>query len=340
MNGVRCALLVMSCVLGAVGCSGTGDGGSEPPTGNGGTVGTGASGGNGAVGGVGGGVTGGGGHVGGTGGATGGEAGTIELRRKSRITVGGSHACVITSERTVQCWGTGDSTIDSAEGDGWDQVWANGSSTCALKLDGTLWCWGPPGLTDPTGTYSWATLNGWDYVCALRSSDGGVECWGNEGTIPTGAPTTSLSSVGCDLTFCCGVEAATGLATCWGSTEGGMRDPTNDSLAILSAGETVVCGLTPTGNVRCWGVEACTARTPTGQFTDVSAGGCVGCALDPAGEVTCWGNSPIPGGIAAGPYIDIATGPGYMCGIRPDGTVACSGGIPNTPTDPIALTAD
>ena len=61
------------------------------------------------------------------------------------------------------------------------QVDAGGVFSCAVKSDAGLACWGSSNTygqaTPPAGSFSEVGSGGF-HTCALRSSDGGVTCWG------------------------------------------------------------------------------------------------------------------------------------------------------------------
>jgi alpha-tubulin suppressor-like RCC1 family protein len=139
------------------------------------------------------------------------------------VSVGMSHACVLLSDNTVKCWGSG------ANGTLWNWTYteshvpvpvqglssANSISTvgdigsCSVISDGTLSCWGdwyvyltqgPTNSTTPV-SLPWISsvlnIQGWlKHLCALLS-DNTVKCWGYNyagqiGTwIGTGRPDTT-----------------------------------------------------------------------------------------------------------------------------------------------------
>jgi alpha-tubulin suppressor-like RCC1 family protein len=134
------------------------------------------------------------------------------------ITAGLSHACALTAEGQVYCWGsdangqlgngavgaaTSPSLVDMAalsEGLTFVQVSAGEQHTCAVASDGSAWCWGnrasgrlgdgsslgsaaSPVAVDvsllPAGT-TWKTLSaGFESTCGLTTNDD-VYCWGND----------------------------------------------------------------------------------------------------------------------------------------------------------------
>jgi alpha-tubulin suppressor-like RCC1 family protein len=116
----------------------------------------------------------------------------------------------------------------------------------------------------------------------------------------------------------CAIDAA-GAAYCWGSQEGGslgngntaagpVTDPTpvigGHTFAKIAMGGGQTCGLTPTGDLLCWGLNVwgtvgdgsfVSTGTPVAiqkgtVFTDVVAGLYSTCALRADGHALCWGD--------------------------------------------------
>jgi alpha-tubulin suppressor-like RCC1 family protein len=67
--------------------------------------------------------------------------------RISKVHAGASHACALTTDGAVWCWGdnrfgqlgAGDTT---SHGNDVAAGYAGGAHTCALKIDASVWCWG------------------------------------------------------------------------------------------------------------------------------------------------------------------------------------------------------
>lgn len=65
---------------------------------------------------------------------------------------------------------------------------------------------------------------GESYNCAIRSSDGGVVCWGYDhfGQV-SGAPSgVSFDSVSAGRNHTCAIRSSDGWAICWGSDTNGQ----------------------------------------------------------------------------------------------------------------------
>ena len=220
-------------------------------------------------------------------------------------------------------------------------------SSCALMTSGGVKCWGyggsgnigdgaytnRPTPVDVTGLQSGvATIaHGWYHVCASLTS-GSVRCWGSNSTGELGCNTTSsggqpvnvvglaggIASVSAGNGQTCGLVAASGGITCWGSNafgqlgDGGgtnvftpMDVPGQTSgVNVVSAGYHHACALNTAGAVQCWGkndwgqlgdgtqVDRLLPTPVVGLSSGVVAltsGQQHTCALTSAGGVKCWG---------------------------------------------------
>jgi len=220
----------------------------------------------------------------------------------------GSHSCLIKSDNDLKCWGDnkfgqlGDNTqIDKSTPtrvDGTANVYTQsavgGSHSCAIKTDGTLWCWGF-GAKGALGNGSIATkltptqvgaLNdytqltaGLGHTCALRL-DGGLWCFGDNlrGELGDGSAATQQNSP---------VQADPGLF-----------------YSQVAAGAHHTCGITTSGNVKCWGDNS------YGQIGNGVA----------SGSITL--PTLVDSGVS---YAQIATGAGHTCGVTTTGALKCWG---------------
>jgi len=168
---------------------------------------------------------------------------------------------------------------------------------------------------------------GSDHSCALRRSNGSVDCWGqnafgelggSSSTTPVNIPTSiDLSSRAYST---CAV-AGDGSVRCWGyndqgqigdGTVGGSRAPTVVSgiagaVVQISVGRSHVCARRNNGSLRCWGSNGSgqlgdgttmSRSAPTTDVTGLSTavarvttGGSVTCAHAASGMGWCWGDN-------------------------------------------------
>ena len=300
----------------------------------------------------------------------------------AEVSAGGLHTCALmdtTGGTQPYCWGDnrfgqlGDGSITnrsqpvpvtdaSVPGD-FVSLAAGGVHTCGLTDAGAAYCWGynlfgqlgDGGATgfafSPTAVVGGHTFTdlaaGWLHTCGLRD-DGTVWCWGRGG------------------------EGQLGADTLFDSTSPVQVADSSQTFTHIEAGAAHTCGLTPAGDVMCWGynssgqvgvgVRDFTIASPTTltfpsavTATDLALGWIFGCALASDGAVYCWGandqlqlgqavpraaRSPILAPIGFTPT-SIEGGGGEACGI--DGTrTICWGGIPSDyileviPTDSVS----
>lgn len=179
--------------------------------------------------------------------------------------------------------------------------------TCALTDDGTAYCWGANAFgqlgdgtrTDrstpvavQTGETFMALAAEGSHTCGLTET-GTAFCWGENRYGQLGTETTE---------------------TCTHPTEGDVQPCSPLPLAVnggrvwdqLAAGSFHTCGLTPQGEMHCWGSnsvgqlgvgdgvnESLTPLPVSGghRFVIMDAGRCHSCGLEENGKVYCWGRN-------------------------------------------------
>ena len=218
-----------------------------------------------------------------------------------QLSAGYTHFCGIKTNGTPVCWGSntyprcdplggycyevgaGQAAPTSAQV---KQVAAGDYHTCGLQPSGYVDCWGLEGdwTTDRSGPFSWITA-GYYHNCAIRASDGTVECWGH-------------SSYG---------EIA--------------QAPAGEKFTKLATGENHVCGITPERDVKCWGGNTWgqAPKLRAGPYTQIGAGDLFTCGLKATGEIDCWGynffgqtNAP------DGTWTTLGVGDAYACASNTD----------------------
>ena len=230
----------------------------------------------------------------------------------SKIRGGGAHACTVTDQGTVWCWGNnqygqlGDGTTSTrlapVEVAGLSNVRhiALGTfHTCAVHHNGLMRCWGDNsdgqlGINDVTIDYSTtprlvqelnasvvAASAGGQHTCA-QTSTGGVKCWGKNsvGRLGDGTNINRLTPVD-----------VVGLSS-------GVSD--------LQVGENHSCVLLESGGVKCWGYNnngQLGDGTKTDRWTPVNVSGLGSgvvalttgtghsCVLVGSETVKCWGSN-------------------------------------------------
>jgi alpha-tubulin suppressor-like RCC1 family protein len=173
-----------------------------------------------------------------------------------------------------------------------------------------------------------SVVNGKTHSCAL-TSDGGVQCWGDNSYGQLGNGT---------------VSAARGVAKIPAAVPG-----LSSGVMAITAGGNHTCALTSDGAVMCWGntTTGLTEPTPTavtglsGKVVAIAAGAFHTCAVTGAGGVQCWGdnangqlgdgtagsnpnNAVSVRGLTSG-VIALAAGQYHSCAVTNAGTVQCWG---------------
>ncbi|MEM7130572.1 MAG: C13 family peptidase [Chloroflexota bacterium] len=229
------------------------------------------------------------------------------------ISAGPSYTCALTSSGSVQCWGYNGSVRGndspptrsltpveiSGLSNGTISIAVGSRHTCVLGSSGGVQCWGENSFGQlGNGSVSFdvyrstpvpvnglssgvtAISAGPSYTCAL-TSNGGVQCWGDNrfGQLGDGSTTSSSTPVAVN-------ELSSGVIA-------------------ISVGEDHSCALDINGGVFCWGdndsgelgngsyIDSTTPVAVNGLSSGVaviSAGGHHTCALTNSG-VLCWGDS-------------------------------------------------
>ena len=227
------------------------------------------------------------------------------------ISVGGPHACGLTTTGAVSCWGwnsggqlgSGDTVSHATPtpvvgGLTFAAISAGNLYTCALASNGTAYCW---------GWNSWPSMgHGW-----LGTGD----------TVNRVAPTPVMGG----LTFAaisaggrhtCALTT-NGAAYCWGFNAAGQLGTGDDvtqtiptpvagglTFKMISAGSLHTCGLTTSGLAYCWGHNfdgqlgtgnPVPQAMPTAvigglRFAAISASDAHTCGLTTSGAAYCWGD--------------------------------------------------
>jgi alpha-tubulin suppressor-like RCC1 family protein len=246
--------------------------------------------------------------------------------------VGSRHACRLSDDGRVLCWGRADAgqlgtggtplrstPVQAAAGSTrFASIAVGGLHTCALTPEGEAWCWGannagqaglPQAITGDCGE----PIHGWECVplphaveTALRfdalvagaantcgfTEEGTVHCWGSNAAGQLGATASDT----CDGLPCSRVPVS-------------LAGPELRAVALGSAAH--VCGLTAEGKAYCWGSNADgqlgvgtlggsrAVPTPVAgeiRYRAIAVGGQHTCALSTDGMPWCWGRDILPPG--------------------------------------------
>ena len=261
-----------------------------------------------------------------------------------RIRVGAEHACGITTDSDLYCWGynaDGQLGIGTTESEpvpvhvadlaGVDNVSAGSRTTCA-RVDGRAYCWGG----NEVG----------------QVGDGAIDDRATPREVQGEIHWTRVLAGG-DVS--CGISDA-GVPHCWGAVDrrgdglpGRVAEPVpvggGHTFGRVSAGHSYTCGLED-GGLLCWGMGTA-GQLGTGDliprdvpvriggrtFKRVAAGPFHACGLDTSNHVACWGrndygqlgtgntvSSPAPAAVMPSlPSIDVAVGAYHSCALTDPG---------------------
>ena len=197
-----------------------------------------------------------------------------------QVSTGASHACALTSAGEVKCWGKG---IDGELGNGKIEVLEQGYATDVVTSDAV-------GATPFRGATQ--ITSGYFHSC-VRTSMGGVKCWGlgNYGQLGNGS--TNSSSYPTDVLT---------------SANQPLRN-----IKEVASGWYISCALTSQRQVMCWGhggngklgdndpnqltkvhpvyvVSGDGDPTPLTGVSEISGGWRHACGLMDSGVMNCWGH--------------------------------------------------
>lgn len=247
-----------------------------------------------------------------------------------QLSAGKYHACGVKTDGYAQCWGWNDvpyenDDIPSPAGTfvgqatpPKDVVFSSVSTgyyhSCGLKPDGSADCWGYNyGYTtsihessdylgqaeDRAGPFTQMSSGAW-HNCAIRTSDGSIECWGGNAYGQSKPPAYRFKKVAAGQHFTCGIRADSdpnndGDVACWGSNTYFQAPAKVDGPFVdLAAGDLFACAKRADGTMDCWGYYLYGQnKEPTGKFSTFGLGDAHGCAVYSegtyAGKWLCWG---------------------------------------------------
>jgi len=207
------------------------------------------------------------------------------------IALGDHHACAVTSDQAVYCWGLNDAyQLGHASASDGDQICPGASPGQTLPCTGT-----PTVVAGVDSAVSIGAAGAW--TCIVTASQS-VQCWGASQIAGVDA------GVGCGL----GVQEQGG--SCYSGFYGvtGLSGVTQLAVAYDHACAALVPAAADAGSaVQCWGSNNegqvspsacpgsdCTTpltRTDLPGTSGLAAGNAFSCALDPTGIVRCFGDN-------------------------------------------------
>lgn len=270
------------------------------------------------------------------------------------ISVGQRHACAITEQGDVRCWG--DNTFGQLMSPGpsnikFTQISSGALHSCAVSVAQEVKCWGWQRNTNVPIDLGSVTkvVSGGDSSCAVNL-DGKVACWGSGRwansvqRIPAGADVATTTDHTCVLGAVGSVSCNTGHNGSYTlmplNLAGGMeiRSGTN-SRPYYPGKRNTFCVIGTNQLLTCWGntnlgdaSRDAKYQVPSdlGAVNDVSIGGASICAITAVKRLRCWGEFG-DGFSNLVQVTQVALGSENRCVIHNFGQVMC--GIPNQPED-------
>ena len=272
------------------------------------------------------------------------------------VSVGSSHACGVTTEGNLSCWGdprnlmNADDVPEAASGAEFSSVSAAGWTTCAVTTTGTVLCWGDrPGSGDGVpfgegvvpnqGSFT-SVSAGERLTCGLKS-DATLACWYDDleaAPVPDGQfAAVEVASWNRNSWYGKGGTSACALRPrrerrLLGATGGSVGpSPGGTFTSVDIAVRDSICALGTDGTPVCWNHNNIDHfyenPPPTGIPSFRSAPEARTSAESrPMGPLQCWGESGK--GMAdapSGSFQSVSAGYQYTCGLKTDGSVACWG---------------
>lgn len=248
-----------------------------------------------------------------------------------QLTAGHRHACALTDENQVVCWGLNNvGQIDVPDGQ-YQSVSAGVWHTCAVTTNGEVRCWGANawGQTDVPAERFSSVVAGTDHSCAIREADGGVVCWGRDGQLLR-TPDGSFRSIDTRQGHACGLRSD-GQIRCWGSNHYGESEWPEGRYLDVGVTALATCALSERGVVECWGRQVIEPKIQPGSYRSISAGEYHVCGITTEQGTNCWGLhswSENRAGESQAPAIEYAAveaGTDFSCGLTASGKVRCWG---------------
>jgi hypothetical protein len=164
-----------------------------------------------------------------------------------------------------RCWGFDWGLAATTPSDPFTWISAGYDDVCYI-VRGEIHCDGRKGATPGTGSPPAGSFQQVDtymgHSCAIGSSGGALVCWGGntwgESTPPPGGGYRSVTvgdSAGGGGAHSCAITLEAQV-TCWGDHSYGKCAPPAQFFATVDAAENYTCGVSASGKVWCWGLQA------------------------------------------------------------------------------------
>ncbi|XP_010523188.1 PREDICTED: serine/threonine-protein kinase-like protein CCR4 [Tarenaya hassleriana] len=138
----------------------------------------------------------------------------------SSVAIGENFLCGLSpSPGKITCHGQGIANAPSGDNN-YAAIAAGFRHACAITLDNDVHCWGQTQGSIPPGEKFTSLALGHNRSCGLRLSNGTVVCWGSDNfSLPNTLVKTQFSSIEAKGRIFCGVTTANSSLSCWGNED-------------------------------------------------------------------------------------------------------------------------
>ena len=219
------------------------------------------------------------------------------------------HACIITPEHDLQCFGKHQARTTPPDGLKADQISAGHLHNCVItppRSEEPVVCFGfgEAALAAPDGLVPSQVSVG-EHVSCVVGDGGAVSCWWDDELAALPPEGLVAKYVATSAAFTCAIDTQDRVR-CWGLNPPELPEDDLQAAHISvaqSEGTTDppetrmrhACAVRLDHSVVCWGddTEGEVSNVPEGLLaTQVSIGNTEACAVSTAGDLVCWGKAP------------------------------------------------
>ncbi|MGN6152688.1 MAG: hypothetical protein ACTHOH_11885 [Lysobacteraceae bacterium] len=292
------------------------------------------------------------------------------------IGVAGRHACAVTADERIVCWGSDGVAQAAVPGGPHRRVVTATGYACALSTAGTVSCWGDdPRLTSAPLGLGFTRLFAGERVACAASDGQPLTCWGDvrdwlrvqwttdyddvvigdrflcwlylrdvlciadPAVGPPALPNGFFTAFAASGDTLCAIDDTAQLVCVGGHTVQDTLSTRRAGRGALAAGAAHTCNLDDAGRPDCWGRDdrAQTTPPPT-EALGIDANGDHACALDATRFLQCWGDGQRDANLPP-PGLQVRAldvGQFGGCGIQRNGDATCWGWNANGQASPPA----
>lgn len=165
----------------------------------------------------------------------------------SNLAVGEDFVCGLLPFGQIQCLGRFRNVIDAIPSGNYSEIAAGSEHACAISKNGSLACWGNMVGEKPVDQFKSLTL-GDTRSCALRIT-GTVVCWGENGfSLPSSLSDTFFETLEAKQDIFCGIVTSNFSLFCWGNDILNSNPAVFNGVQVLPGPCTTSCPCSPLPN--------------------------------------------------------------------------------------------